>query len=290
MKLGLSVLALLGCLLVGAAFAQQTPQPQSRFAQLDGRRVHYQNYGKGNEALVFVHGWTCNATFWKANLPAFAGVTRVIAVDLPGHGESDKPENVVYSMELFARALDAVLQDAKVERAVLVGHSMGTPVIRQFYRKYPAKTRALIVVDGSLKSMGTKESMKQFLDPFRGPVYKQHAEQMVIFLTQTMKNEQSRQAVKTAMLSAPQHVMISAFEEMLNPAIWQEQDKLNVPVLALMAVNPQWNADYEKYVRELAPGVEYQVWPGVSHFLMIDEPQKFNGTLMTFLKRNKLIK
>jgi pimeloyl-ACP methyl ester carboxylesterase len=77
---------------------------------------------------------------------------------------------------------------------------------------------------------------------------------------------------------------------MLNPAIWQEQDKLNVPVLALMAVNPQWNADYEKYVRELAPGVEYQVWPGVSHFLMMDEPQKFNGTVMTFLKRNKLIK
>jgi pimeloyl-ACP methyl ester carboxylesterase len=276
--------------LLALPLVAQTPQPQSRFADLDGVRVHYDNYGKGNEALVFVHGWTCNATFWKANVPAFVGQTRVIALDLPGHGESDKPEKLVYSMDLFARAIDAVLQDAKVERAVLVGHSMGTPVIRQFYRKFPAKTRALVIVDGTLKPMGTKESMKQFLDPFRGPGYKQHAEQMVTYLTQAMKNEQTRNEVKAAMLSAPQHVMISAFEGMLDPEIWREQDKINVPTLVLMAVNPQWNADYEKYVRELVPSVEYQLWPGVSHFLMMDEPDKFNGTLTTFLKKNKIIR
>jgi pimeloyl-ACP methyl ester carboxylesterase len=46
-------------------------------------------------------------------------------------------------MDLFANAIDAVLRDAKVERAVLVGHSMGTPVARQFYRKYPQKTLAI---------------------------------------------------------------------------------------------------------------------------------------------------
>lgn len=288
-------LLLLICLgILSVTFAQtpsaQQPKPQSRFANLDGVRVHYDNYGKGNEALVFIHGWTCNATFWKANVLAFVGQTRVIAVDLPGHGQSDKPENVTYSMDFFARAIDAVLQNAKVERVTLVGHSMGTPVIRQFYRKYPQKTRALVVVDGSLKPMGTKESMKQFLDPFRGPGYKQHAEQMVTYLTQAMKNEQTRNEVKAAMLSAPQHVMISAFEGMLDPEIWREKDKINVPTLALMAVNPQWNSDYEKYVRGLAPSMEYQLWPGVSHFLMQDEPDKFNGTLTTFLKRNKLIR
>lgn len=285
------LLALLCWVWLGALpLVAQTPKPQSRFANLDGVRVHYDNYGKGSEALVFIHGWTCNATFWKATVPAFVGQTRVIAVDLPGHGQSDKPENITYSMDLFARAIDAVLQDAKVERATLVGHSMGAPVIRQFYRKYPQKTRALVVVDGSLKPMGTKESMKQFLDPFRGPGYKQHAEQMVTYLTQAMKNEQTRNEVKAAMLSAPQHVMISAFEGMLDPDIWREQDKINVPTLALMAVNPQWNSDYEKYVRGLAPSIEYQLWPGVSHFLMQDEPDKFNGTLATFLKRNKLIR
>src|SRR5262245_33933313 len=73
------------------------PQPQDRFAKLDAMRVHYQNYGNGKEAVVFVHGWSCNLNFWKANVPAFTKYSRVIAVDLPGHGESDKPQ-VTYSM------------------------------------------------------------------------------------------------------------------------------------------------------------------------------------------------
>src|SRR5215470_18762634 len=154
--------------LSGAALAQaKEAPPQDRFAKLDTIRVHYQNYGDGKEAVVFIHGWTCNLNFWKANIPAFVKQTRVIAIDLPGHGESDKPQ-VTYSMDLFARAIDAVLQDAGVERVTLVGHSMGTPVIRQFYRNYPNKTLALVIVDGNLRGFGSREQMKQFVDPFRG--------------------------------------------------------------------------------------------------------------------------
>jgi pimeloyl-ACP methyl ester carboxylesterase len=284
----LFILSLLGALFAGST-AAQTSKPKLRFAQLDGMRVHYENYGGGKQALVFIHGWTCNTTFWKDNIPAFVNATRVIAIDLPGHGQSDKPEKTVYSMDLFARAIDAVLQHAKVESAVLVGHSMGTPVIRQFYRKYPAKTRALVIVDGGLKPLGTRESMAQFLDPFKQPNYKEHAERMIAFLSQGMKNPQTINDVKTSMLATPQHVMVSAMEEMLNPEIWRMQDKINVPTLAVMANNPAFDAGYEAFVRELVPQVEYQRWLGVSHFLMMDEPQKFNGTLMTFLLKHKLL-
>ena len=71
--------------LSGAALSQtkETP-PQDRFAKLDTMRVHYQNYGEGKEAVVFIHGWSCNLNFWKANIPAFVNQSRVIAIDLPG--------------------------------------------------------------------------------------------------------------------------------------------------------------------------------------------------------------
>src|SRR5436190_23619648 len=92
--------------LVVLSLAAQTPKPQTRFAKLDGLRVHYDDYGKGpngrKEAIVFVHGWTCNATFWKANVTAFIAQTRVIAIDLPGHGEGDTPDNVYYSIDFVA--------------------------------------------------------------------------------------------------------------------------------------------------------------------------------------------
>src|SRR5437667_11184787 len=128
---------------------------ESHFTTLDGARIHYVNYGKGSEALVLIHGWTCNLDNWRDQFPDFAKRNRVIALDLPGHGQSDKPQ-ITYSMDLFARAVDAVMRDAKVKRAVLVGHSMGTAVARQFYRKYPQKTLAIVMVDGPLRPFGDK--------------------------------------------------------------------------------------------------------------------------------------
>ncbi len=270
-------------------FNAKDNKPEDRFARLNSIKVHYQNYGQGKDALVFVHGWTCNLNFWKANVPAFTDQTRVIAIDLPGHGESDKPQ-VTYSMDLFAQAINAVLEDTKVERATLVGHSMGTPVIRQFYRKYPSKTRALVIVDGALKPWGSQEQMKQLLEPFRGTNYKQSAEAMINFMLAPVKDKAVQAEIKSAMLSTPQHVIIGAFEGMIDESIWKTEDKINVPTLVLMVKQPQLPSDYEKSVRELVPEVEYQLWEGVSHFLMMDEPQKFNEAVTAFLKKNKLVK
>jgi len=275
--------------LSGAALSQPkgTP-PEDRYAKLDTIRVHYQNYGEGKEAVVFVHGWSCNLNFWKANIPAFVNQSRVIAIDLPGHGESDKPQ-VTYSMDLFASAIDAVLIDAGVERATLVGHSMGTPVIRQFYRKHPNKTRALVIVDGSLRPFSNLEQMKQLVEPLRGPNYKERAGMIIGGISQAVKDKKSQEEIRSAMMSTPQHVMVGAMDAMMDETIWTE-DKINAPTLAVMAKQPQWNAEYEKFVRDLVPGIDYQMMEGVSHFLMMDEPQKFNDTVLAFMKKNKLIK
>src|ERR1051325_7022748 len=106
-------------LVLAATPLGQAQKPESRFAKLDDARVHYVNYGKGDEALVLIHGWTQNADAWRDNIPDLAKRNRVIVVELPGHGQSDKPQTN-YSMEYFARAVDVVTRDAKVKRAVLV--------------------------------------------------------------------------------------------------------------------------------------------------------------------------
>src|SRR5215211_1189630 len=158
---------------------------ESQFAKLDGARIHYKSFGKGKDALVLVHGWTCNLDNWRDQIPDFAKRNRVIALDLPGHGQSDKPQ-ITYTMDLFADAIDAVMRDAKVERAVVMGHSMGTPVARQFYRKYPAKTLGIIIVDGGLRLFGTKEMREQYLAMFRGPKYKEAGAQMFAQMMATL--------------------------------------------------------------------------------------------------------
>src|SRR5260370_18469286 len=101
----------------------------------DGARVHYESYGQGNEAVVFIHGWTCDLTFWRGQSGVYQK-HRSLLIDLPGHGQSDKPETA-YTMEHFARAINGVLPDAGVRRAVLVGPSMGGPVIFTYLRLFP---------------------------------------------------------------------------------------------------------------------------------------------------------
>jgi pimeloyl-ACP methyl ester carboxylesterase len=92
--------------------------------------VHYESYGKGSDAVISIHGWTCDHTFWRGQAPIYE-THRALLVDLPGRGQSEKPD-VAYTHERFARATNAVMRDAGVDHAVLVGHSMGGPVALTF--------------------------------------------------------------------------------------------------------------------------------------------------------------
>ena len=121
-------------------------EPEPHTAILNGYKIHYLSTGQGDEALVFIHGWTCNSTFWRTQAPVYES-RRSLLVDLPGHGLSDKPE-IPYTMELFARAVHAVMADAKVHKATLIGHSMGTPVAAASCSECIRTWSTIVMVDG----------------------------------------------------------------------------------------------------------------------------------------------
>jgi pimeloyl-ACP methyl ester carboxylesterase len=264
------------------------PKAESHRAKLDGARIHYVNYGKGDEALVLIHGWTQSADAWRDNVADLAARSRVIVVELPGHGQTDKPK-VTYSMDYFARAVEAVMRDAKVKRAVLVGHSMGTPVARQFYRKYPEQTLAIVIVDGSLRPFDNKAMLDQLIAGLRGPKYRDVIDQMFGMMFGPALSAESRQLVKASTENTPQYVLASAFESVTDPSIWGE-DKINVPVLAIMAKNPFLPPNVEESFRAIAPQMEFHMWEGVGHFIMMEKPKEFNAAVIQWLDKNRLLK
>src|SRR5438552_7383570 len=89
-------------------------------ATVDGAKVHWTSKGSGKEAVILVHGWTCDETSWDFQVPDLSRNYRVITLDLPGHGKSDPPKDGKFSMTVFARAVEAVRAEAKIEKAVLV--------------------------------------------------------------------------------------------------------------------------------------------------------------------------
>lgn len=261
---------------------------ESRFAELDGIKVHYSNYGGAAATAVFVHGWSCDETVWSDVAPQLAARNvRAITIDLPGHGKSDKPQ-IDYTMQLYARAIDAVLRHAAVEKAVLVGHSNGTPAIRQFYREFPGKVSALVIVDGKLRPFVDAAGMQKFLEPLRGPDYANAAGKFIGAMTKPIADASLRERIKRMMLQTPQSIALSEFESTVDPALWNP-DPINVPVLMVLAKSAAWNADYEQFARSLAPQLEYQVWENVSHFLMMEKPREFNDALLAFMRKYLLL-
>src|SRR5258706_13564806 len=65
---------------------------KSHFVSFGTNKIHYLTGGKGSQTILFVHGWACNSGFWREQVQALADKARLILIDLPGHGQSGKPQ------------------------------------------------------------------------------------------------------------------------------------------------------------------------------------------------------
>lgn len=270
--------------------AKSIADAKSHFTRLGTNKIHYLTVGKGKQTILFVHGWAGNAGFWSEQVPAFADKARLILIDLPGHGKSDKPQTD-YTLDYFSEGVLAVMRDAKVDKAVLVGHSMGTPVICGVHARAPEKVAALVAVDGTLrKPKMTSEQIEQFVGPYRTPEYREHAARFVDFMFPNPGTEKMRDWCREEMLKTPQHVMVSAMDGMFDPGKpgW-DLKKVTVPVLSINADNPMWTDDYKGYVRSLSPQADYRAIENTGHFIAQERPAEFNAALTDTLQKCGLL-
>jgi len=99
-----------------------------KVASIDGERIAYEVRGKGDLAIVLVHGWSCDRSYFQHQLESFSDRYIVVTPDLAGHGESTLGrEN--YTIALFGADVAAVVRKLDLKRVVLVGHSMGGDVV-----------------------------------------------------------------------------------------------------------------------------------------------------------------
>jgi pimeloyl-ACP methyl ester carboxylesterase len=263
---------------------------ESHFAKLEDNKVHYDTLGKGNKTIVLIHGWAGNTSLWREQGPALAEKARLILVDLPGHGRSDKPKTD-YTLDYFARGVLAVMRDARVDKATLIGHSMGAPVICRVYAQAPEKVAGLVAVDGLLRRPELNpEQVEKFVGPFGQPDYRSHVTNFIYSMFPDPDTHTMRDQVLAEVMKTPHHVMASAMKEMFNASRpdWT-LSKVTVPVMVLNAPNPRWTADYEAYVRGVSPKSDYRVIEDTHHCLMLQKPAEFNKALLSMLQKFGLI-
>jgi sigma-B regulation protein RsbQ len=248
-------------------------------ASVDSLKIHSSITGNGSKTVILVHGYTCDESTWTEQIPALAKEYRVVTLDLPGHGKSDSPKDGKFSMDLFARAIEAVREEAKVDRVVLVGHSMGTPVVLRYAHLYPAHTSALVFVDGLMPAAAAPNPASNPGAGMGGPNGRAAREAMIrgFFVADTTPAVQTE--VLNMMLGAPEATAVGAMNATFDPA-GQTVDIPMVPILGIYAGRPLASRDA---VLSHFPNAEYTQIPGTGHFLMLEKPQEFNRLLLTFL-------
>jgi pimeloyl-ACP methyl ester carboxylesterase len=123
------------------------PKPpfRSQALLINGIKIHFVEAGEGRP-LLFLHGLGGSWEDWAANLQAFAPSYRAVAMDFPGFGDSEKPEGD-YSIEWLTGIVEKFLEERKLERATIVGHSMGALVALKLAARGNPRVERLIVVD-----------------------------------------------------------------------------------------------------------------------------------------------
>ena len=120
---------------------------QSQVASsVDGVSIHFDVQGNGATALVFVHGWCCNRHYWEGQAGHFSPDYTVVTLDLAGHGESGH-NRTRWSVPAFGKDVAAVVEQLGLDQVVLIGHSMGGPVIVEPIGRLPAAVIGLVGVD-----------------------------------------------------------------------------------------------------------------------------------------------
>jgi pimeloyl-ACP methyl ester carboxylesterase len=252
--------------------------------------VHYVDEGKGTHTLVFFHCWAGNLKFWREQVPALSERARLILIDLPGHGLSDAP-HTNYTMDFFAQAVMAVMNDAGVSKATLIGHSMGVPIICSFYKQFPEHVAGLVAVDGTLRrpKMTPKQS-EEFIARFSHPDYREKTRAFIGTMFPAPGTEEIRDDVIADLLETPQFVMVGAAEGMFGT---KEPDwdphHVDVPVVVINAPNSMWTDEYKEYVHSLSSETDYHLIEGVGHWLMLEKPSEFNAVLTGALAKYQLI-
>lgn len=245
----------------------------------DGVSIAYEVRGEGEPALVFIHGWCCDRSYWKEQLPLFGKKYKVVSIDLAGHGDSglDRKE---WTMRAFGQDVVAVVNKLNLEQVVLIGHSMGGFVILEAARQMPQLVIGLVGVD-TLHDFGyklTQEQIDDWLTPVRSNFVEATRSNVRSMFTPNSDSTLVEKIVAN-MSSAPQEVGLGALEgyiDFQNNEIIQVLQEVKAPITCINADNYPTEA---KTNQRYAPSFQAKIMSGVGHFNMIEDPDTFNRLL-----------
>jgi pimeloyl-ACP methyl ester carboxylesterase len=254
----------------------------STVASIDGVPIHYRTEGQGDYTLLFVHGWCTDMSYWDAQIPSFRIYYQVVTLDLAGHGRSGSDRRA-WTMEAFGQDVAAVVNALDLQNVILVGHSMGGPVILEAAKLLPERVIGLVGVDtfsDIYLAPFSPQQIKVSLEPFRQNFQEGVRRYVLENYFRFSSSESLKRRVILEMADAPEEIGIACLEQLLLYDAAPTIQQLSIPMRSINADRP---LVYFRQIRDNTEAFTNKFLSGVGHFLMIEQPEAFNRTLADFL-------
>jgi non-heme chloroperoxidase len=285
--------ALVAVVLAVAAAAASADRPRtsqgrttSGFVDLpDGARIRYLERGaQRGPSLVFVPGWMMTADIWTPQIARFGLTHRVVAIDPRGQGQSSKTADGLYPAAR-ARDLKRVIDRLRLAPVVLIGWSMGASEVALFVDQFGTKDVAgIVLVDEALGGQPNPDRVLAVVQ-WLGLVEADRQRATAEFVRSMFKRPQPTDylsKITREALETPTPVAVALFVGSMASSTGAALGKIDKPTLIVYASDVA-NPAYEQMQKRIS-GSRLERFENAGHALFVDQPDRFNALLDTFLK------
>lgn len=234
--------------------------------------------------LVFVHGFTTTAEFWREQVEAFSSRYRVIRINLPGHGVSPRPEGRSYTIPAFANDILQVYRALDIDDAILVGLSMGGTVAQSFTLAHPERVQALVLVGATPHGLGEDVNVDNVLKAIDELGVVQASQNVIERSFGSAASSKLIEFAKREVAQTPAFVAREAIASLNASDSRPRLRDIRVPTLVVVGNEDIITPPAESVI--LAQGIRdscLEVIADAGHFPMLEQPQAFNRVIENFL-------
>jgi sigma-B regulation protein RsbQ len=268
--------------LCGHTTAEQQIRPTIGTAtSYDGVEIVYSAQGSAEPALVFIHGGFADRSFWSEQIKHFARTNRVIALDLAGHGESGKNRKS-WSVTSFAEDVAAVIKEEEIEKAVLIGNSLGGPVALKIANLLSDTIVAVVAVD-TFQDIGARAPASFYqarADAFRKD-FSSTMKAMVRSLFHPDTYPEIMARVEKRMLDNSPEMAAALMESFADFDMVKLVKNIDIPI---RCINGDLYPTQIEKNRSIRADFDAVVLPKTGHYPMLENPELFNQHLEAVLK------
>lgn len=255
-------------------------EPITTVDSFDGVSISFDNEGKGETTIILVHGWSNTRSIWDAQVSHFSEKYRVIAVDLPGFGKSGNNRSE-WTIASYGEDISTIIQQLNLKKVVLVGFSLGAPIVIEAANKVPDHVIGVVLVDDLQEvEMQIPPPMAHYLDSVMMDLINNPTKEKLVGGGFFKKNVDSAYHRVVSFLEGASHI---GWRESLAGYIkWQNEhctNSIKAVKSPIIAINSDLQPTNVEAFRKYAPTFKAKIVGDVGHLIMWDNTEEFNRLL-----------